>query len=80
MSSDIEISKKLEGIFDRLLKDIEKETGAKPAVSLCIFAEEDGGRMNYIANTERKGVILAMKSLIAAWESGMEDVKTHQVH
>lgn len=78
--SDIIVSKELEGIFDRLLKDIEDKTGTKPAVSLCIFSEVDGGRMNYIANTKRNGVIAAMKSLIHAWESGMEDVKTHEVH
>ena len=73
------LSLELQELAAVLESKLERRAGKKMLFSLLIFNEEAGSRMQYISNTHRDSVLVAMRSLLSGWREDMPDIPAHEV-
>lgn len=78
--AEIQLSKQLQDLAKKLEVMLEKRAGKPMLFSLIIFNDIPGSRMQYVSNTDRAGVVDAMKSLLAGWGENMPDIPAHEVN
>ena len=71
------LSKDLQDIAKQLDKLIEQSAGERVAFTLMVFTE---GRASYISTAPRNESVREIKNLLEYWDSGMPDVKAHDVN
>lgn len=74
--STIQLSQTLPKIAQELDKQIEQAAGERMAFTLVVFSPD---RASYISTADRAESIQQLRFLLDQWETGMPDVKAHEV-
>lgn len=76
---DRKVSEQMQALSSELDKKLEEVGGQRMSFSLIVFNSEPGSRVNYASNCDRDEVATAMVQLLANWQQGMPDIKTHEI-
>ncbi len=77
--ADLDISRKLKGIAEYLVKKLKKITGQDTGFMLVVFNYDDNSRTNYVSNCDRGEVKEALEELLKKWDEGMPDIPSHEI-
>lgn len=76
---DVKISLALQHIADSIQRQLKGIGVHDRAFALVVFNSKPGGRMQYVANGDRRDVAQALKALLDGWGDGMPDVPAHKI-